>query len=214
MVDNLRIILLDLCLLARVEGNMVATRKHPSLEGWRLVICQPIGASGEPEGAPQVAIDCARRGHAPAGDHFVGWPGRAAGRGRRQKPGRAGWSSASWMNTEPGRRNRIHETWHRHWPRHFEPQRGRAAKAGACWSSARSPASNLPPASTRPPGMGKDPSLVVYDDLGGGRAARPSVTRKAARPRSRLTSRRRLTPSTPRWWTKFFTVRCTMKLNL
>jgi ethanolamine utilization protein EutN len=45
-------------LLARVEGNIVATRKHPSLEGWRLVICQPIGASGEPEGAPMIAIDC------------------------------------------------------------------------------------------------------------------------------------------------------------
>jgi ethanolamine utilization protein EutN len=44
-------------LLARVEGNIVATRKHPSLEGWRLVICQPISADGEPEGSPQVAID-------------------------------------------------------------------------------------------------------------------------------------------------------------
>ena len=44
-------------LLARVEGNVVATRKHPSLEGWRLVICQPIGMAGESEGAPQIAID-------------------------------------------------------------------------------------------------------------------------------------------------------------
>lgn len=44
-------------LLARVEGNVVATRKHPSLDGWRLVICQPIGQAGEPEGPPQVAID-------------------------------------------------------------------------------------------------------------------------------------------------------------
>lgn len=44
-------------LLARVEGNAVATRKHPSFDGWRLVICQPIGNSGQPEGAPQVAID-------------------------------------------------------------------------------------------------------------------------------------------------------------
>jgi len=43
--------------LAQVEGNVVATRKHPSLEGWRLVLCQPIGSSGEPEGVPQVAID-------------------------------------------------------------------------------------------------------------------------------------------------------------
>jgi ethanolamine utilization protein EutN len=43
--------------LARVEGNVVATRKHPSLEGWRLIICQPIDGAGRPEGAPQVAID-------------------------------------------------------------------------------------------------------------------------------------------------------------
>jgi ethanolamine utilization protein EutN len=44
-------------LLARVEGNVVATRKHPSFEGWRLVICQPINNAGEAEGAPQIAID-------------------------------------------------------------------------------------------------------------------------------------------------------------
>jgi microcompartment protein CcmK/EutM len=44
-------------LLARVEGNVVATRKHPSFEGWRLVICQPIGAGGDAEGGPQIAID-------------------------------------------------------------------------------------------------------------------------------------------------------------
>lgn len=44
-------------LLARVEGHVVAVRKHASLEGWRLVVCQPIGANGQPEGAPQVAID-------------------------------------------------------------------------------------------------------------------------------------------------------------
>ncbi len=44
-------------LLARVEGNVVATRKHPSFDGWRLVICQPIGQTGDPEGVPQIAID-------------------------------------------------------------------------------------------------------------------------------------------------------------
>jgi len=44
-------------LLARVEGNVVATRKHPSFEGWRLVVCQPINHAGEPEGVPQIAID-------------------------------------------------------------------------------------------------------------------------------------------------------------
>lgn len=44
-------------LLARVEGNVVATRKHPSFEGWRLVICQPIDGAGVAEGVPQIAID-------------------------------------------------------------------------------------------------------------------------------------------------------------
>jgi ethanolamine utilization protein EutN len=27
------------------------------LEGWRLIICQPISQAGEAEGVPQVAID-------------------------------------------------------------------------------------------------------------------------------------------------------------
>lgn len=43
--------------LARVEGNLTATRKHSSFDGWRFVICQPIHPSGTPEGAPVVAID-------------------------------------------------------------------------------------------------------------------------------------------------------------
>lgn len=44
-------------LLARVEGNVVATRKHRSLEGWRLLICQPLSQAGAAEGSPQVALD-------------------------------------------------------------------------------------------------------------------------------------------------------------
>jgi microcompartment protein CcmK/EutM len=44
-------------LLARVEGNVTATRKHPSFAGWRLIICQPIGRDGQPEAAPLVALD-------------------------------------------------------------------------------------------------------------------------------------------------------------
>ena len=47
----------DPMLLARIEGNLTATRKHPSFEGWRLLICQPINNVGDPEGVPQVAID-------------------------------------------------------------------------------------------------------------------------------------------------------------
>ena len=44
-------------ILARVEGNVVATRKHKSLLGWRLIICQPIDAERKAAGAPVVAID-------------------------------------------------------------------------------------------------------------------------------------------------------------
>ena len=44
-------------LLARVEGNVTATRKHPSFAGWRLLVCQPIGGGGEAEGTPVVALD-------------------------------------------------------------------------------------------------------------------------------------------------------------
>ncbi|MCD6339516.1 MAG: EutN/CcmL family microcompartment protein [Verrucomicrobia bacterium] len=43
--------------LARVEGTAIATKKHPSLNGWRLLICQPLDAEGKAFGAPQVAID-------------------------------------------------------------------------------------------------------------------------------------------------------------
>ena len=43
--------------LARVEGNVVATRKHPSLDGWRLIICQPINFKGADDGTPIIAID-------------------------------------------------------------------------------------------------------------------------------------------------------------
>ena len=44
-------------MLARVEGNLTSTRKHPSLQGWRLLICQPIDGAGQPTGVPSVAID-------------------------------------------------------------------------------------------------------------------------------------------------------------
>lgn len=42
---------------ARVEGSVTATRKHPSFEGWRLVICQPLNSDNQPDGVPVVAID-------------------------------------------------------------------------------------------------------------------------------------------------------------
>ena len=44
-------------LLARVEGHVVATRKHASLGGWKLLLCQPITAEGRAEGSPFAALD-------------------------------------------------------------------------------------------------------------------------------------------------------------
>ncbi|MCK9315405.1 MAG: EutN/CcmL family microcompartment protein [Verrucomicrobia bacterium] len=44
-------------LLARVVGNIVATQKHKSLLGQRLLLCQPETFEGKPLGAPLVAID-------------------------------------------------------------------------------------------------------------------------------------------------------------
>jgi ethanolamine utilization protein EutN len=43
--------------LCRVEGHVTATKKHPSFQGWRLLVCQPIDADGRPEGGPIVALD-------------------------------------------------------------------------------------------------------------------------------------------------------------
>lgn len=44
-------------LLARVEGNATAIRKHPSFQGWRFVLCQPISSTGQAEGSPLLALD-------------------------------------------------------------------------------------------------------------------------------------------------------------
>ncbi len=43
--------------LARVIGNVVATRKEPALEGITLLVIQPIAADGADVGRPLVAVD-------------------------------------------------------------------------------------------------------------------------------------------------------------
>jgi ethanolamine utilization protein EutN len=43
--------------LAQVIGHTTATIKHPSLKGWRMVIVQPLGASGGADGEPIIAVD-------------------------------------------------------------------------------------------------------------------------------------------------------------
>lgn len=43
--------------LAQITGHVTATVKHVSLNGQRLLIAQPVGRAGEPDGPPQVVID-------------------------------------------------------------------------------------------------------------------------------------------------------------
>lgn len=40
-----------------VVGHATATIKHPSLNGWRLLIVQLLGATQQPDGDPVLAID-------------------------------------------------------------------------------------------------------------------------------------------------------------
>lgn len=44
-------------ILARVEGNAVSTIHHPTLKGWRQLLCQPLTSEGEADGNPILAID-------------------------------------------------------------------------------------------------------------------------------------------------------------
>ncbi|MDR0353111.1 MAG: ethanolamine utilization protein EutN [Opitutaceae bacterium] len=41
----------------RIDGTITATACHPSMRGFRTVICQPIDATGAPAGDPILAID-------------------------------------------------------------------------------------------------------------------------------------------------------------
>jgi ethanolamine utilization protein EutN len=43
--------------LGKVVGRATATVKHETLAGWRLLIVQPLDASGGADGDPQLAID-------------------------------------------------------------------------------------------------------------------------------------------------------------
>jgi ethanolamine utilization protein EutN len=43
--------------MGRVVGHGVATVKHSSLNGWRLLLVQPRTEKGEPDGEPLLAVD-------------------------------------------------------------------------------------------------------------------------------------------------------------
>jgi ethanolamine utilization protein EutN len=44
-------------LIGMVEGSVISTVKHASMEGWKLLIVQPLNEAGQPDGDPQLAID-------------------------------------------------------------------------------------------------------------------------------------------------------------
>jgi ethanolamine utilization protein EutN len=48
--------------LARVIGDVVATRKDENLSGVKLLVLQPLDAGGEPVGRTLVAVDAAGAG--------------------------------------------------------------------------------------------------------------------------------------------------------
>jgi ethanolamine utilization protein EutN len=53
----------------RVIGNATATVKHPSMQGWKLLLVQRYGADGRtPDGDPILAVDTVGAG---AGDIVI-----------------------------------------------------------------------------------------------------------------------------------------------
>lgn len=45
-------------LVGRVVGNAVSTVKHPSMQGWKLLVVQPLLADDHsPDGDPVLAVD-------------------------------------------------------------------------------------------------------------------------------------------------------------
>lgn len=49
-------------LIARVIGEVVATRKHPSHEGLKLLVVQPLDLDGSERGDAVVAVDAVQAG--------------------------------------------------------------------------------------------------------------------------------------------------------
>jgi microcompartment protein CcmK/EutM len=49
--------------LARILGTIVATRKDDRLEGFKLLVVQPLDPSGRDSGNPLVAVDTVSAGY-------------------------------------------------------------------------------------------------------------------------------------------------------
>ena len=62
--------------LGRVIGHATSTIKHRSLNGWRLVVVQPVNVERKPEADPVVAVD--RLGSGPGHLVVLNSDGKAA----------------------------------------------------------------------------------------------------------------------------------------
>ncbi|MCB9764121.1 MAG: EutN/CcmL family microcompartment protein [Alphaproteobacteria bacterium] len=58
--------------LARVLGNVVATVKHESLTGVRLLLIQPQDHAGRPDGEPIIAADPLQAGPGELVEYIIG----------------------------------------------------------------------------------------------------------------------------------------------
>jgi ethanolamine utilization protein EutN len=43
--------------IGKVVGQGISTVKHPSLQGWRLLLVQPLAADDSDDGEPLLAVD-------------------------------------------------------------------------------------------------------------------------------------------------------------
>ncbi len=58
--------------LGKVIGRVVCTVKHPSLEGIKLLVVQPIDHNRKPKGDPLVAVDAMQAGIGETVSYVVG----------------------------------------------------------------------------------------------------------------------------------------------
>ena len=64
-------------LIGKVIGDIVATRKHPSHEGQKMLYVQILNLDGSERGNPVLAVDAADAGRAPARRRRSGPNGRS-----------------------------------------------------------------------------------------------------------------------------------------
>lgn len=76
--------------IAIIKGHVTATVKHPTLEGWRMLIAQPVTTDGAIDGPPQIVIDTL--GAAPGQKVVINSDGAEARRLVKAKHSPARWT--------------------------------------------------------------------------------------------------------------------------